>query len=242
MSDAARLAKMRFAGKAAGAPYPKFSLTGIHRDEIRGELANAAAESAFAAAVTYVEAMAGIKAGTIAWSVVRLYYTCYYCLKALAVRNGAVPFNSGKEEMIYNAIENAFLKGGSSSHHWNWSAMRRVPALKSLWFYSEDSENAYAELRSHREDVNYRHAFPDPEFHNCLASHTSELDKRIREYRDDAAFFYTYLADHLALAYPTKMIFHLEQEMLSSGFSLDCDKKAHLKGMWKMKDRCPFAG
>ncbi len=214
----------------------------MHRDEIRGELASAAAESAFAAAATYVEAVGGIKSGTISWSIVRLYYACYYCIKTMAIRNGAVPFNSGKEEMLYNARDNTFLRGGSSSHHWNWNAMRKVPALKALWFYSEDSETAYTELRTHREDVNYKHAFPDPEFHNCLSSHTNDLDKRIREYRDDTTFFYTYLGDHLALAYPTKMVFHLEQEMTGQGATLDGDKKAHLKSIWKMKGYCPFTG
>lgn len=241
MSDASRLAKKRFAAKAAGTPYNKFNLSEFHRDEIRGALESAAGQSAFAAAVTYVEATAGIRSGTISWSIVRLYYACYYCLKAMAIRKGVVPFNTGKDEMLYNARENVFLKGGSSSHHWNWNAIRKVPTLNKQWFYSEDSESAYSELRSHREDVNYRHAFPDPEFHSCLASHTSDLNKRIREYRDDTAFLYTYLGDHLALAYPTKMIFHLEQEMVAGGFSLDDDKKNHLKSLWRMKDRCPFA-
>lgn len=241
MSDASRLAKKRFAAKAGGTPYAKFMLSDLHRDEIRGELASAARESAFAAAVTYIEATAGIKSGTISWSIVRLYYACYYCLKTMAIRKGVVPFNTGNGEMLYNARENVFLKGGTSSHHWNWNAIRKVPALKTLWFYSEDSEAAYTQLRTHREDVNYRHAFPDPEFHRCLASHSVDLNKRIREYRDDTAFLYTYLWDHLTLAYPTKMIFNLEQEMIAEGFSLDDDKKAHLSSLWRMKDRCPFA-
>lgn len=242
MSDAARLARMRFSSKPSGLSYLHFNLSPMHRDEIRSELANAAGESAFSAAATYVEAVGGIKSGTISWSIVRLYYSCYYCLKSIAILNSAVPFNTGKEEMLYNAKDNTFLKGGSSSHHWNWNTLRKVAALKALWPFSEDSETAYGELRAHREDVNYKHAFPDPQFHSCLSSHTSDLDKRIREYRDDTAFLYTYLGDHLALAYPTKMIFNLEQTMVADGVILDGDKKAHLQSLWKMKDHCPFAG
>src|SRR5690606_37510254 len=113
-----------------------------------------------------------------------------------------------------------FLKGGTSSHHWNWISIRKVVQLSESWFASSDSQEAYERLRKHRENVNYTHAFTDPAFHRCLVSGESDLTKRFRLYRDDGTFLYTYLDDHLAIAYPTKLIFSLDAWLRDVSMSL----------------------
>ena len=45
-------------------------------------------------------------------------------------------------------------------------------------------------LSEYREDVNYRHYFTDPDYHECLNTGEERIAKRIRTYRDDTSFFY----------------------------------------------------
>lgn len=112
--------------------------------------------------------------------------------------------------------------------------------MHGSWIISQDSQDSYEKLREHRENVNYTHGFTDPYFHRCLISSEQDLAKRIRAYRDDVAFFYTYLPDHLAIAYPTKLIFNLDNAMQASSIILPDESLSHLKKIWVIKDRCPI--
>jgi len=240
MSDAARIARQVFASKPKGLTYTHFRPSAVDLASIDATLSVATAESAYSAAISYAEAMSNLQHGSTAWSIVKLYYSCFYSLRTLLLLNQVVPFNSGSE-MLLDIDGKKFQKGGKSSHHWNWKSINKVGAVGRSWFTSSDSEEAYGKLRKHRENVNYTHSFPDPDFHKCLVSKENDLGKRFRTYRDDSAFFYTYLDDHLAIAYPTKLIFQLDTSLKAASIFLDEEKIAHLKSVWKMKDRCPIS-
>lgn len=239
MSDAARLARQALSSKPAGMPYVHFEPGVAHLSTIGATVNDAVSDSAYAAAVSYVEALSGLGNGSISWSIVRLYYSCFYSIRALLLLNNVVPFNCG-EEMLLDISNAKFLKGGRSSHHWNWVSIRRISRIASNWFFSEDSQESYEKLREHRENVNYTHTFTDPIFHQCLLSGDVDLAKRFRSYRDDGAFLYTYLVDHLAIAYPTKLIFALDASMQRASIELEPEKIAHIKKIWSFKDRCPM--
>jgi uncharacterized protein (UPF0332 family) len=238
MSDAARLAKQAFATKPNGTPYANFQVSAIALQSIAEQIAPTIVDTAFAAVVSYAEAMAGIPKGSSSWSVIRLYYSTFYALKALMLTHEVIPFNSGKEEMMLDARNNRFFKGGKSSHHWNWSSIRKT-TIKHEWYASQDSEEAYEKLRKFRENVNYTHAFTDPKLHECLVPSRDDQSKRFRYYRDDKIFQYTYLIDHLAIAYPTKLIFEIDAKLQSLSYKLDPDRLKHLREIWKIRDRCP---
>ena len=238
MSDAARLARQSLLSKPKGLSYDKFTPGVGDLATIGDAVRDAVSESAYAAVVSYAEALAGLKHGSISWSIIRLYYSCFYSIRALLLLNQLIPFNCSGEMLL--DISNAkFLKGGVSSHHWNWNSIKKVKRLTSSWFLSTDSQESYAELRAYRENVNYTHHFTDPNFHQCLVSGETDIGKRFRSYRDDNNFLYTYLADHLAIAYPTKLIFSLDAAMVSAAIKLEPEKVAHIKKIWSIKDRCP---
>lgn len=238
MSDAARLASQSFSRKPKGTVYRHFAPSVSELSSINSVMADAAIDSSYAAVITYAEAISGIQKGSISWSVIRLYYSCFYSLRALLLLSKVVPFNS-KGEMLLDAQSGKFLKGGTSSHHWNWNSIRKIAQIRGDWFVSEDSEDAYAKLRQHRENVNYTHSFTDPSFHSCLVSGELDIAKRFRSYRDDAQFLYTYLADHLAIAYPTKLIFSLDASLKGQSLSLPQESIKHANSIWSVKARCP---
>ncbi len=238
MSDAARLAKQAFAGKPNGTAYSHFIISSQILPTIRAHLATAIIDTAYSALISYAEAISGIGKGSSSWSIIRLYYSAFYCLKTLMLARSIIPFNGGNE-MLLDVSTGIFYKGGKSSHHWNWHSLRQT-ALKHEWFTSQDSQEAYSLLREYREHVNYTHAFTDPNLHRCLVTDQLEIAKKFRNYRDDAEFLYTYLTDHLAIAYPTKLIVEIDLALTDLGYQLDLERLTHLRSLWKINHRCPL--
>lgn len=240
MSDASRLARLSFSAKPSGQPFTHFTPTASDVASIAATVNEAVSDSAYAAIISYAEALSAIQHGSISWSIIKLYYSSFYSLRALLLLNQIVPFNCGGE-MLLDIRSGSFLKGGKSSHHWNWGSINRIAHLRGSWFISTDSQDTYGKLREHRENVNYTHCFTDPDFHRCLLTGEADLAKRFRTYRDDGSFLYTYLPDHLAIAYPTKLIFHLDLSLQNLSIKLADEKIAHLRKIWSIKDRCPIS-
>lgn len=239
MSDASKLARQFFLGKPKGFGYSDFYLTPHDTSVVKSTLTDAVIGSAYAATLSYAEAIAGIQKSAISWSIVKLYYSCFYSLKTMLYLQGVIPFHSGCQMML-DLKTGKFYKGGDSSHHWNWNSFRKIPVLNTCWYISPDSQDTYGKLRDHREEVNYTREFTDPDFHSCLISEEKDLAKRIRAYRDDYDFFYTYLENHLAIAYPTRLIFSLDAQMKQEAISLPAESSHYLARLWSMRDRCPL--
>lgn len=238
MSDAARLAQQSFATKPENTPYAKFTISRQSLESISAVIGDAVVDTAYGAVVSYAEALAGVRAGSSSWTIVRLYYSSFYSIKALLFLNNIIPFNHHGEMMLDISTGN-FLKGGRSSHHWNWTAFKSTNMQKE-WFFSQDSQDAYTALRKDRENVSYTHAFTDPVLHESLICDQPDLTKRFRTYRDDNDFLYTYLSNHRAVAYPTKLILHLDAQLKKRELVLHQERVSHIQTIWKFKDRCPL--
>lgn len=241
MSDAAKFAKAVLLRKPAETPISKVTVTPAEEQAIASKIPDALIESAFSAAVSYTEAINGLKNRSTSWSIIKLYYTCYYAIKSLNLHNGILPFNDGKKERMYDSKTKSFSNGGTSSHVWNWRSLRSYIRSSSMWYISEDSENCYNSLKSYRESVNYNGKFPEPLLHKCVVGICPDLERKFRAYRDDVDFTYTYLDDHNAIAYPTKLLFFLDERLKIAGYSLSADQIKYIKANWKFKDRCPIA-
>ena len=239
MSDSSRLATLAFGKKPVGMQLTFFQLTNVQIAEIDSVLNDDIIDSAYDSAISYAEAVAGLRKKQIAWSIVRLYYSAFYSLRTIMLLNKVVPFNF-KSEYLIDLKANMFLHGGKSSHRWNWNAFAKLGSLKGHWPYSGDSQNAYDQLREYREDVSYRYSFPDPKLHQCLITSESDIARRIRIYRDDSKFFYTYLIDHLVVSYPTKLIYFVDQEVSNMRLAISSERAKHLRSVWPIPDRCPL--
>lgn len=238
MSNAGRLAKQAYETKPAGLERHRFKLQKNTLDQIVDHIPRDVSDASYAAAISYAEGLNGLINGKTSWSVVKLYYSTFYCIRSLLMLEDIIPFHY-KDHFLLDTRDNYFHKGGSSSHHWNWNSLRKIKRL-SQWYYSADSQQAYENLREKREDANYRHAFIDPYFPDFLEKKDSDLSKTFRTYRDDTGFFYTYLSGHFSLAYPTMLLFYLEQEVSSRNITWDEERRRHIKSIWPLKDRCPL--
>lgn len=238
MSDAARIASQVFLQKPAGMKREHFLASPPSLAQIQSCVYSDAAESAYASVVSYAEAISGLMSGRTSWSVVKLYYSAYYSIRSLMLANFVVPFHC-KEQYLLDARDNLFLKGGNSSHQWNWSSIRAVKRLNH-WYFSTDAEQAYDNLRNLRERANYNQPFIDPSFPIFIHNPTGDLAKVLRVYRDDKDLFYTFLLDHFCLAFPTRLIYLVDETMHNLGLGFDGDRSHHLKSVWSLKDRCPL--
>ena len=55
---------------------------------------------AYAAAIWYVEAVAGLNRRSFAWSIIKLYYASFYCIRTIVLIHAVVPFNAGSEYIL----------------------------------------------------------------------------------------------------------------------------------------------
>jgi hypothetical protein len=238
MSNTGRLARQAFELKPAGLSRQDYQFTASVISQITDQVDADVSDAAYAAIVSYSEALGGFSKGSTSWGVVKLYYAYFYCIRSLLLASGAIPFHS-KDHLIFDIKGNSFVKGGASSHHWNWSGIRKIRRLDA-WYYSSDSEEFYGNLRDRREDSNYRFAFIDPKFPSFINNGDGDVSKIFRVYRDGSEFFYTYLVDHYVLAYPTALIFALDTVLSKRDAKLTSERRSHVKKIWPLKDRCPI--
>jgi hypothetical protein len=239
LSDAARLASLSYQSKPSGLQRTAFHAPSGLLAQISVAVPGDLQDSAYSAAISYAEALVGIRRGNASWAVVKLYYSCFYSIKTLLIADNVIPFNF-RSEYLLDISANVFEAGGRSSHHWNWNSFQRIRRL-TRWVYSADSESAYNKMREHREHANYTHPFTDPVIPSFLLAQEADLGRRVRSYRDDAAFFFTYLPDHMPLAYATKLIFELDQVLATRALDIGAERKRHLRSLWPLVDRCPIA-
>ena len=202
-------------------------------------LASDSCDAAYAAGLTFASALRDLMANNTSWARVELYYSCFYSMRALLLMDEIISFHCG-EYLLCDFKDGSVKKGGSSSHNWSWSSIRDFKRLNG-WYYSQDSTDAYDLMREIREDANYRFGFMDPNWPSCFSEvANSTLNKFYRNYRDDDAFFYTYLDSHFALAYPTKLVKSVEEKLNVKNYLISDERKLHIKKIWPFKDKAPF--
>ena len=221
-----------------GAPISKFvlpiSTVSGFAEAVQADIQDAA----YAAALSYADAIRGLIAGNPSWALIKLYYSAFYNIRLLLLLDGIIPFHCG-EYYLCDSRDGAVKRGGKSSHQWQWNSLRDF--RRSGWYYSVDSSDAYDRLKAIREDANYRFGFIDPNWHRCLAQvSVAGIPKSFRTYRDDGDFTYTYLDDHVSFAYPTKILYAASSIFLAAGHGVSEERQSHLKKTWPLKDKPPL--
>lgn len=239
MPDAARLASTLMAARPKGVPYMKYALQWPPLPTIAPTIESDIGNDCYAAALSYADAINGLKIGNSSWAVIKLYYSAFYSMRAMLMMDYIIPFFYDGYYLC-DARNGVVKKSGNSSHDWKWSSIREFKRL-SGWYYSEDSTIAYDNLKEHRINANYTFAFIDPNWHSCFAQAASAgIAKSFRTYRDDIDFLYTYLADHVVLAYPTKLVVTLGMRLSDMGLRINAERDRHLQKIWPFKDKTPL--
>ncbi|MBX3575805.1 MAG: hypothetical protein KF723_01255 [Rhizobiaceae bacterium] len=239
MPTAAALAASLMSARPTGALNSQLPLGIKGHPAIANAIRSDAEDAAYAAALSFSEAVRGLRASNTSWATVKLYYAAYYSLKAAMLMDDVVSFFSGSYYLV-DIQSDKISKGGRSSHIIEWRSLHQIRRLSS-WYYSSDSEEAYDKLRSFRETANYKSGFMDPKHHQYLDFLLSaNIDRTFREYRDDSLFVYTYLDSHLILSYPTKLLFSVSQELTNRGWNISAERSKHLQQIWPFKDKTPI--
>jgi hypothetical protein len=120
VADSARLARLALSAKPKGVQLAHFHISDDAVTEINSVVGEDIVDSAYSAAISYAEALVGLRRHQVAWSIIKLYYSAFYCLRATTLLHNVVPFNCGSE-YLFDTAGNIFLRGGRSSHQWNWT-------------------------------------------------------------------------------------------------------------------------
>jgi hypothetical protein len=235
MKRAGRYAVAVYSQKPVGLPLSQYPILGLPASFPAAVFADIPALF-YAALVTFGEALRNIAERRSTWSVTKLYYTCFYAIRVNLNLDNMVVFNSGKEEFLCDIASGLTQPFGRSSHNFLWSKFGRVSRLNS-WIYSEDSRSAYESMRKAREDANYNNDFMDPSFINLFDFvNRNGLERSYRAYKEDAAFFYTYLNDHFVVAYPARLMSYTAVRIKQAGIVIDEVKLAHLARLYPFRD------
>lgn len=236
MRSAGQFAAHLLEAKPAGQALSTFALSGLPEPAFGNALLSDAASLAFASLVSMGEALSGIRGQQYAWSVVKLYYCCFYALKAHLAIDGVVVFHCRKREYVCDTVDGYTQEFGRSSHQFAWTKISNIRLL-SNWVYSDVAGEAFGRIRLMRENASYKLAFPDPSPPAEIGSAVpSSLEKAYRTYKADDDLFYTFLQEHVVLALPTKMCLEAARRLQTAGHSFTADQRRHLNRVWPFRE------
>lgn len=161
--------------------------------DIRPKVENDAVSYWLKAIHSFTQALEGISAGYSAWSIVKLYYSVFYCLRGellsnsyLLIRNGSLfCLNLNTETQFYEFRINK-LRGDHQLTIGYYSKIVQDGAISDLVSSNQIDDNSpYMWMLKQRERVNYQmQVFPDPRIDRLL----EETHKAIVQRKVDVVF------------------------------------------------------
>ena len=181
------------------------SLAGVEAGSVRKHLHHDAIEYYYSSVVSVADALNGIVNSFYTWSIVKLYYSVFYSLRAyLAVADHCI-FYLNKTPFTIRAVPGATCKKLNGPTH------KVVLDLFSSEFpssvlISQDIDNIhpFAWMVDRREEANYKFPkFCEPKLPQCFKFlEANNLYRAIGEYISDVNNLYAFDPDHAVLAYP----------------------------------------
>lgn len=140
---------------------------------------------------SFTQALEGISIGYSAWSIVKLYYSVFYCLRGellseshLLVRNGSLFCLKLNTETHFSEFKLSKLRGDHQLTIGYYSKMVKDGIISDLVSSNQIDDNyPYMWMLKQRERVNYQmQNFPDPEIDSLLAKiHEAVIQKNADE-------------------------------------------------------------
>ncbi|MCF2582638.1 hypothetical protein [Bacteroides caecigallinarum] len=142
---------------------------------------------------SFTQALEGISAGYSAWSIVKLYYSVFYCLRGellsnsyLLIRNGSLFCLNLNTETQFSEFRLGKLRGDHQLTIGYYSTIVKDGAISDLVSSNQIDDNSpYMWMLKQRERVNYQmQVFPDPRIDRLL----DKTHKAIIQNKIDALF------------------------------------------------------
>lgn len=232
MFFSSRFAAAILAQKPTGVLLSSYPLAGLPQPDFGQALKQDAGARLFSCLVSLGEAIKDLRTSRSSWPAVNLYYSCFYALEAQLASDQVTIFFHSHNYYVADSIVGTIKKVGTSSHSLNWNAIQSLTRL-NRWSYQDQSEDAYETMKKFREEANYQSPFQDPNSRRELKNlNISRIERAFRQYKEDNEQFYTFLADHVALAYPVKMAQEAWIATQAFGVRLSEEQYDHLRALW----------
>jgi hypothetical protein len=169
----------------------------------------------YSALVSVGDAIRGIEAGFYSWSVVKLYYSVFYSLRALLAFSHVAVFYVGTSPfwVLVRPGERPHPGGSSSSHKVILELFRGQFKSSPLLSQSIGFDDPLRWLQNQRETVNYKQAkFSEPGVPPLFtaANQSKSIRTLISAYMKDN--LYAFDPDHAILAYPIAVLKELKRK------------------------------
>ena len=208
-------------------------LDAVNHSVISANLQNDVYGMYYSALVSLADAIYGASKGRFSWSIVKLYYSCFYSARAVLGANGiAIFYDGSKPRSLDVTLHSSPVNQRGTTHKLVWKVIRS--RLSNISILGEISgENAEEWFMRIREDVNYRTPkFIDP----IVPAPFYELDrvgidKSIMNYCSDISYNYCFDADHAIVAFPIECLKFSVNSLTRVGLHLEEADKEHVLGI-----------
>lgn len=208
----------------------------IEADQLADILKEDAKDYFYSAIVSFGDALNSIRARYFSWSIVKLYYSCFYGIRSLLALRGhclvylAAPNKRTRRPFFLSAESNQKLKPcegkrESTTHGAIFKLFQSKMPNHFLLSQPIDHEISVDWVRSQRENVNYKIArFAEPGAQDCMKNLSvgGSIRRTLGDYLDDEnKGIFEFDPDHAILAFPLRVLISVAEECLAERFTED---------------------
>lgn len=157
----------------------------------------------YKSSVTFLEALFGMKRNHSSWSIVKLYYSIFYSLRAYLLVNGYAPFKNGKGGIYFIKVENGARLIKKSTKNVKGDHKVTIKAFSDFFDGHKLNTNKIDEgtifdwAMSCRELVNYRNAsFIEPDYGYeampTIGTSCNDIDSLLKQYISSPYYSYCF--------------------------------------------------
>lgn len=168
----------------------------------------------YSSLLSIADAFRGLELNYTTWSLVKLYYSCFYSIRAILALANVCLYYEGKKGFWIESIAGKFKvrspsKAKGSTHKFAFSVYEHLFPRSPLLSQSIDSRTPFEWFMSAREDANYnisRFTEPGDSPYFSILKKNSPRRLCVEYLRDDT---FAFDPDHAALAYPLFILKHI---------------------------------
>lgn len=211
-------------------------LSQIEALRLEAECLDDGVQLAQAAVATLAEATLALQEQRFTWATVKLYYCCFYSLRALLFFESICVFYRDKSPYSITCRGGeVFVRRKGNSHLVVFSAFRHTFPNDILLSQPITGLDPLDWLEDLRNRANYTMApIPDPDVPAHMLAPSRRLRQYFSTYIADDSYLYAFQPEHAALAFPIAAIKRLDAELKRRGRVVEVS--AHFRNIFTRAD------
>lgn len=155
--------------------------------------------------ISFLGALNDFKNKNYSWSMIKLYYSTYYNLRAMLILEGFVPLSVWLKSVVEIFVDGniRFDKNYRSDHKHAVFVLEKKFSNDYTLSNKLDDKHVYSHLLSMREDINYRkRSFSDPNLIDYISEDVANrFELYLNLYIEDEFKTYPFLKGHFPIAF-----------------------------------------